>query len=332
MSVLFLSTLLVGLLKMIYISPRPYWSNLEIVPYGSCETGWGNPSGHSLTCVAVYLTLWHIIFECHQLREKVIEKYVSLGFTIIFIMLIMISRVIVGAHSLNQILYGASLGFCVYFFFFFVLCVDLNNPKQFIKIIEFRTLISLVINFFILIFAFLLFVLTHDSENSKAYDEVINSTICKGAPLGKRLQNEGFLAIAVFLVNLAALIGLKLEFYFFFNGNYENWKQYNFEEEEKFDDSKSLLSKISINKSTQWNHTGPVKSFLRLILVALLAAVPMLMYILIPYSVNIYIQFIFKVFASLTITVFGLFYLYKPVLRKVKLVNSALFTELLESM
>ena len=44
-------------LKMIYQSERPSWIS-EYLTF-TCNYGYGNPSGHSFTCICVYLTLVH---------------------------------------------------------------------------------------------------------------------------------------------------------------------------------------------------------------------------------------------------------------------------------
>ena len=52
MSSLNLANYLTNFLKMIYRNPRPYWEVdiLDIV----CNSGYGNPSGHSLVCLSFF--------------------------------------------------------------------------------------------------------------------------------------------------------------------------------------------------------------------------------------------------------------------------------------
>lgn len=328
---LFIASLVVGALKMVYISPRPYWIlETKIISYGPCDTGWGNPSGHSLTNVAIFLTLWHILFDCEQLRNRNILKYLTFAFAVLCMITIFFARVVVGSHSFNQVLYGSCLGFCIYFFTFYVLRIEVNNPEQLVKILESRTLIYFLVNVLIFIFILLLYLFASNDELTKYYEEIIKHTACKDEPLSKLLQNEGFLTVGIFLSNMSAYIGLKLEYYFSFHGNYENWKLYNFEEDEMIDDNQSLMSTISVNKETQWNHTSIVISIIRLIIISLLTTIPMLMFILIPSNINLYVQLVFKVFVPLSITIFGVFFLFKPILKRLKLTNNSLYTIILE--
>ena len=55
-----ISVLIGGFLKLIYISPRPFMTNINIIIF-NCEGGWGNPSIHSILSTCLYLTLYKII-------------------------------------------------------------------------------------------------------------------------------------------------------------------------------------------------------------------------------------------------------------------------------
>lgn len=326
---LLLSTAMISILKMIYIQQRPYWVSDKIVPFG-CEGGWGNPSGHSLSCTAFYLTLWEIIFECSKLRNKKVLKYTSLGCTIILILMILFSRNFVGAHSLNQILYGGLLGFGLYFFLFHVLCIRLNDSKQFAKFLEFRNLTYYLINFFILLFAFLVYYFNQNNDYLNKWDKAIDTNGCSEIPNNKRLQNEGFITFAIFMTNLGAFMGVKFEYYFTFGENLQNWRQYNFESDEQRDDE-SLMTKITINKETQWNHTNSFYSFSRFLIILLLCGVLMTPYYFIHWNQNLVIVFIFKLFLPMNLITFSMFFLFKIVLKSLRVVNMTLYSMLHDS-
>lgn len=128
-----------NIMKIIYGSERPYWMERYIndptlnLP---CSTGFGNPSGHSFVSTATYLSIWHALTS-HKFFKKnngtVVLKYVTLAFFICFILLIMFSRVFLGAHSLDQIFYGAFLGAATYFFFFWILELQKNKGIDFLN-------------------------------------------------------------------------------------------------------------------------------------------------------------------------------------------------------
>ena len=60
-SVLVMSLYFDNLLKIIYNNPRPFWLKKDL--FTSCETGFGNPSGHAFSSSAVYLSFWHMVTD-----------------------------------------------------------------------------------------------------------------------------------------------------------------------------------------------------------------------------------------------------------------------------
>lgn len=321
---LLISTAEFSILKMIYEGPRPYFIDLSIIPI-DCEGGWGNPSGHSLSSMAFYLTLWHIITECKQIRDKKIIKIISLIFTILLIISIMFSRIVLGAHSINQILFGGLMGYGVYYFLFNVLCIRLNDGKQFAKILNFKNIMFLAINFLIFLFAFLVYYFNElEIDIIDKYDAIIKEK-CHGIPFNLKFQNEALLNIAIYLANIGAFIGIKFEYFFLFGENLDNWNQFNFEMNEINDDS-SLMTKITINRETQWNHTNNFFSILRLFIIVVLSAILVFPYFLIEWDYNIVLVFLFKLVVPSNTITFAYFFLFKKLLKGLRMVNMTLYS------
>ena len=67
-----------NLLKIIYGEERPFWMSQEITVF-SCEGGFGNPSGHSYSSTAIYLSLWYILTRKTKLKEKHIIFSIIIG-------------------------------------------------------------------------------------------------------------------------------------------------------------------------------------------------------------------------------------------------------------
>ena len=69
------SIYITNLFKIIYRNGRPYWKSdlLDVV----CNSGYGNPSGHSLTSTTYYLTLPHIVtnfsFFTRDTKGKIVK-------------------------------------------------------------------------------------------------------------------------------------------------------------------------------------------------------------------------------------------------------------------
>jgi membrane-associated phospholipid phosphatase len=95
--------------KMFYAEARPYFITSDIEPLGECTAGFGNPSGHSMFSV-----MWAFLLHLHIFEGFItsVFAHVSLYFiTTPFAFLVAFSRLYVGVHSLNQIVYGSLLGF-----------------------------------------------------------------------------------------------------------------------------------------------------------------------------------------------------------------------------
>ena len=125
-----LTHFLTGVLKMMIQDPRPYWISGDI-KNDNCEMGYGNPSGHAMSSVAFYLTLWHLLYDNCKMEKKFNRKTCSLLFFVIIIFTILMTRIFLGAHSIDQIILGGSIGFVIYFFFFHILLIETIDKFEF---------------------------------------------------------------------------------------------------------------------------------------------------------------------------------------------------------
>lgn len=82
-------------LKNIYAQARPLWLSDDILPWGCKYRDYGNPSGHALSAVMFGLMN---------------ESTLSLVIGMTLASLTAISRVVLGVHSINQIVFGSLLG------------------------------------------------------------------------------------------------------------------------------------------------------------------------------------------------------------------------------
>ncbi len=108
-----LNTYFAGLLKAFYADPRPFWAHKAIQSIGFyCPQEYGNPSGHSWFSVLIGFA---VIIEFWGLGKKYEYLYTAIALMVFVPM----SRMYLGAHSLNQVMQGLSLGFTMIFFFKF---------------------------------------------------------------------------------------------------------------------------------------------------------------------------------------------------------------------
>ena len=85
------------LLKLKYAEPRPYMVNTEMVKAYQCPKDFGSPSLHSSASMAFAIVL---SFENVHL----------LPFCLYWALIIPFSRIVMGAHSFDQVIFGSVLG------------------------------------------------------------------------------------------------------------------------------------------------------------------------------------------------------------------------------
>jgi undecaprenyl-diphosphatase len=99
--------------KLSYADPRPFWVGQNVIAYG-CDSSFGNPSGHteSSTGVALYLWLDYIAtYPEHAVWKKALLLLLAIGFGVS----VAFSRLILGVHSIDQVVYGFLIGVWVSF-------------------------------------------------------------------------------------------------------------------------------------------------------------------------------------------------------------------------
>lgn len=330
---LFLGGLFAGSLKMIYMSPRPYFED-SIIPLEN-EAGWGSPSSHAIFSVSFYLTFWEILFQNSNFAKRKFEKYAALVFAILLIALILVSRIILAAHAINQLIFGALIGFAIYYFLFFVLKIDTNNPNQFLAFIETRNLIYSFVNIILLVFAALLFILNLDDQNQTHYLEVIKEKFQKSKlelpPSAKTLQYEGLLTIIVFFANFSVFMAIKFELFFDFQGNTQNWKSYNFNCKLNADDESLMTSLSPINNITQWNHTNSFFHIIRIVITMLVLFLINYPFHFINWNNEFVIVLLFKVLFPIGNSCFFLFFLLKKLFKCLRLTNNTLYSRMIDN-
>ena len=125
---------------------------------------------------------------------------------------------------------------------------------------------------------------------------------------------------------IGIFFGAKYEYNFYFEKRFGNWAQYNFEfDGEIAEEDESLASSISFNKARQWNHTNFCISLIRLFFIFLLSFTCLYPFLNIT-SDNFYQNLIVNNIIPWNILGFGLFHLFKLVLKYFKVTNMLLLT------
>ena len=189
-AVVFTSVYTDNIMKIIYSSPRPYWIDNKLNKY--CDGSFGNPSGHAFLSSSFYLSLWHIITHFDIFSSNIvfiIFKYILLIVHLFLINSILFSRIYLGVHGLNQILYGVSLGIASYILYFYIFSIHSMKPSKFMKMIndikiKLYSFFSLCIIFAILIFFFVSY------QRTEEYSKLLH-TICPKLKPYQYLNNDG---------------------------------------------------------------------------------------------------------------------------------------------
>jgi membrane-associated phospholipid phosphatase len=110
--------------------PRPFWVESQIGSWDwICPVDFGSPSGHSFFIFAMYEPILSDILGT--------GKGVQLVLLVLIAVAVMASRMYLGAHSLNEVIFGAVLG-CVYLViyhyklqqFFYQVIADILNKRH----------------------------------------------------------------------------------------------------------------------------------------------------------------------------------------------------------
>ena len=288
-----------GILKIFYSNPRPFWIKNEIMR--KCEGSYGNPSGHSFMSFAVYLSLWKVFTNYDYFNKNNIGKifkFFSLFFTIVFCLFILLSRIYLSVHSINQIIYGSSFGLALFFYFFYVLKFHEMNGKKFFNFIQDKKNIKLqTIKYLVyLIILFLIYNFKNDNEIKNTYKEMLLN-ICPKLKEYKNFKNDGiYNGLTLFFI-MGAHYGL-----YFFLDKILIYKPYKDEE---------------INN---WNIGGDKIGFIKRILILIPMGLPMILCVIFPdKDINLFFVYLFKVVIPYFLTGFCLFGVYIYIIIKLKI-------------
>ena len=267
------------------------------------------------------LILWEILFNSdtndkihHSFRSvdslKISpnnNKY-SLLYAIIFILSAYFINYII-FKDIEKIIFDLISGLTLHHALFKIFEIVPNNPRQFQRFVEFEffyfILIVFTINIFVTIYSINIF-----NEN-KAKEEIIKYIIYK-------------FSFSNIIVGM--YFGSKYEYNCYFEKKFNNWAQYNFEYDgEILEEEESLASSISFNKARQWNHTNFSISLIRLLILIFLSFGCLYTYIFVNFQ-NFLFELFLKYIIPLNIFTFGLFHLFKLILKYLKVTNILLLT------
>lgn len=290
-----------GLFKLIYKNPRPFFHE-EWVKVYDCETGYGNPSGHSIVVLSTFLTLWKILKIKCNLEPRL--KRTLFIFLCLFIFSVLFSRLALGVHSLNQVLLGSFIGYQIYSLVFYVLNINLNLKEEVKSLINFKyiNIMAIVQTSLLLlgIIVFNFFPLTMNLNIDKYLKRILES--CPNTPYSKVFDYEAYFMLS----SCSTLLGAYYGIYYDIKVNLKNSQEW-----------------VEINKGQfLWNKTNFLRSLFRLAIMSVILFIPFSLTIIISSHANTNIIFILKNLIPYFLISFFLFAFVRKACESLKCTNN----------
>lgn len=157
----------VVMIKILFQENRPYWKDIDIIAF-DCEVTYGFPSNHVTASIPVMLYFWEIMYSRFDIGKvdvnKTINRNVLILLNVLFVLLA-ISRLYNGAHSLDQVSFGFLFGYAIYYFFRYILEFEIENYNYLIKILNETSTAMYFIYVYSLIYLFYLICLFYNKDN-----------------------------------------------------------------------------------------------------------------------------------------------------------------------
>ncbi len=210
-------------LKLNLQEPRPFWLDDKIRAY-SCESGFGYPSNHVMTTVPSYFMFFEIMYYNHKLDKSTkANLYYWLGFSFIAVLCVIIgmSRMVLGVHSLDQVFFGLLMGFACYYFYLNVIDYEIKDFRPFLK--EITNPVYRAKLFLIVIGAYVVFLINGAMLDIR-YESIWTDRIIKECgklpattPFYKCIFDSGD-----YLILYGVLLGIFYDLYYNYNFKYDS--------------------------------------------------------------------------------------------------------------
>ena len=320
-----------SLMKIWYGNSRPYWEDPELFK-DICDGGFGNPSGHSISSVYLYSALYIYLYETKMLENKNIIKIILLLLFITYALLVVLSRLILGIHSINQILYGSVLGL----FTTLLICQIFKlhkMPISFYKKLFKEKLYIFCISSILIVLA--LFSIVSCASFNRNFDyEHTNQNLpekCRNLPEYRKYNNDGLFGAFVVFALLGMYLG-QVIFWYLIDNQYKKEIKVNKKIESlKSSDTISDISKDDYDEKkndkliddliNNWNENRTyininMTKLLKLTVFLLICCIPLIFFLFISKTANIVVIFIFKIAIPFFSTLFliyslGFYYIIK---------------------
>jgi membrane-associated phospholipid phosphatase len=283
-TVLIYSAYFDNLMKILYGNPRPFWVDTSL--YKSCNGGFGNPSGHSFSSSSVFLAFWHLITDYPFFKQSATGIILRIFLLVLFILLIftiMLTRLFLGVHSVNQVLYGFSLGVALYFIIFHLAELHKLKAEEFFYLFKKKLYIVVFSIWYAVLITVGVLVWKYKTNDTSQWSGPL-SLNCPTLNEYRTFNNDGLFGILVLCCLIGSHYGIVFLVYLFEKGH--------------------------PNRLDELNNWYKSKSFMchvYRILVMVAFALPMILVVAISGTSSLAVIFVFKVSVPYLFTLFGFY-------------------------
>lgn len=321
-------------LSYIFQSPKPYMAYYKIKS-GVVFNEWSSPNNQIVVLISFGFSLYKVLVSNKVMDKKLFAKILLIILFVIYAFIDIFLLFASGNCTYNHIIISLFFAVVIFLVIFYIFKVDLNKPKQFYSFIRFNFIYYLVINALLFVFNVLLAYFIIDDRDIKYYgdngkiqvklmpENDFSDKFCKYRKLF--FLNDGNICnIICFLMNIIVFISLRLDLHFTYKENYKSWSEGNFEKPkvEAINNDQSAQGEYSHLEESQWNHYGACRSAIRFVFLMIFILILFIVFVLLSsLSSNETYNYIFLITIPMALHVFGIFYFYKHLLSRLKLVR-----------
>ena len=208
------------LMKLIFSDPRPFWLN-SILSQGSCEGSYGNPSGHSIKAFLFSLSLCYYICMLDRIKNNLKYKTIIYSIGLFSAGLVAFSRIALGVHSIDQVLFGSLIGMWIFIVFAYVFKIYDMPLSYYLKFFREKKYINyfIIILSVLFIFPIIIYLLIDVESDFKKYDLVMSKK-CPNKKQYTYYSHKNMAGSLIILLIFGIYLGQFLFWYIIKNNNY----------------------------------------------------------------------------------------------------------------
>ena len=211
-----------SMMKIWYGNKRPFWEEQSLYK-GICDGGFGNPSGHSITTAYLYLTLCLYYKQTKRLEKNYIILIIILIFCLFWMLMIILSRLILGMHSVNQVIYGSSLGVIIFLLIFIVFEIHRMPVSVYKKFFREKKYIYISISVYLVFIAITIinyFIVKKGFDYDK-YNDILDEVCEKKVAKYRRFNADGLFGSSAIFAMFGMYLG-QIIFWYLIENKYKN--------------------------------------------------------------------------------------------------------------